>query len=58
MIATIIAGWWQVILLVLVSVGAVWGIAFAVIYFLQKAKAAGVDEINAGPVKVDFEDKK
>jgi hypothetical protein len=58
MIATIIAGWWQVILLVLVSVGAVWGIAFAIIYFLQKAKDAGVDEINAGPVKVDFEDKK
>ena len=56
--ATLFANWWQAIVLVFVSVLAVWGIAFVVIYFLQKAKAAGVDEINAGPVKVDFEDKK
>lgn len=58
MLEAIINGWWKVILLLISCVGVVWGIAFAAIHFLKKAKESGVDEIDAGPVKVDFEDKK
>ena len=57
MIEAIILGWWKVAILLIVAVGGIWGIVLAVIHFLQKAKESGVDEIDAGPVKVDFEDK-
>jgi hypothetical protein len=58
MLEAIINGWWKVIALLVAGVGAVWGLVYAAIHFLKKAKESGVDEIDAGPVKVDFEDKK
>ena len=58
MVEAIIAEWWKVAILLIVSVGGVWGVAFAIIHFLEKAKASGVDEIDAGPVKVDFDKDK
>lgn len=55
MIEIIIAGWWKVLALLAGGLGLVWGVAFAVTHILKKAKESGVDEIEAGPVKVDFD---
>lgn len=56
MIESIISGWWKVLALLVGALFVLWGAAFAVIHVLQKAKESGVDEIEAGPVKVDFSD--
>ena len=55
MIEIIVNGWWKVLALLAGSLGFVFGVILAVIHFLKKAKESGVDEIEAGPVKVDFE---
>ena len=57
MIETIITGWWKVLLLLAGCAAMVWGVILAAVHFLKKAKEAGIDEIDAGPVKVDFDDK-
>ena len=54
----IIDNWWQVIALLFAGVAVAWGLVFAAIHFIQKAKESGVDEIDAGPVKVDFDKDK
>ena len=57
MIEAIITGWWKVLILLAGCTALVWGVILAAIHFLKKAKDAGIDEIEAGPVKVDFDDK-
>lgn len=55
MIDSIIQGWWKILALLGGSLAVLWGVAFAFLYFIKKAKETGVDEIEAGPVKVDFD---
>lgn len=57
MIEAIITGWWKVLLLLAGCASLVWAVILAAIHFLKKAKETGIDEIEAGPVKVDFDDK-
>lgn len=51
----IIAGWWKVLALLCGCLVVLWGAALAIVFFLGRANASGVDEISAGPVKVDFD---
>jgi len=57
MIDAIINGWWKVLVLLGGCLVVLWGSALAVVFFLNRAKESGVDEIEAGPVKVDFDKK-
>lgn len=56
MIEVIVTGWWKVLILLAGSLALIWGATLAIVHFLKKAKESGVDEIDAGPVKVDFDD--
>ena len=56
MIEKLIDGWWQVLALLAGVVAGTWALIFGAVYFIGKAKKSGIDEISAGPVKVDFED--
>lgn len=58
MIEIILSNWWKVLLILAGCVLAFWGAITAVILFLSRARAEGVDEIEAGPVKVDFDKDK
>jgi hypothetical protein len=58
MIDSLVNGWWQIIALLVACLVVLWGAAFAIIFFISRAKASGVEEITAGPVKLDFEDDK
>lgn len=55
MIETILAGWWKVLALMAGALVFFGGITLLVVHFLKKAKESGVDEIDAGPVKLDFD---
>lgn len=57
MIDSIISGWWQVLALLAGLIVGIWALVFAVVFFIARARKSGVDEISAGPVKLDFEDK-
>ena len=37
-------------------VAGIWALIFGAVHFIKQARKSGVDEISAGPVKVDFED--
>ena len=56
MIESIIDGWWKVLALLAGALAFAVGLAAVAIRFIRKAKDAGVDEMSAGPVKVDFDD--
>ena len=56
MIEKIIDGWWQVLALLAGVVAGIWALIFGAVHFIKQARKSGVDEISAGPVKVDFED--
>jgi len=56
MVDAIISGWWKVLALFAGFIVGVWALIFGAVYFISKAKKSGIDEISAGPVKVDFED--
>ena len=56
MIEKIIDGWWQVLALLAGIVAGIWALIFGAVHFIKQARKSGVDEISAGPVKVDFED--
>jgi len=57
MIEAIITGWWKVIALLFSLLAVTGGAVFLSVFFIKKAKESGVDEISAGPVKLDFENK-
>ena len=56
MVEKIIDGWWQVLALLAGIVAGIWALIFGAVHFIKQARKSGVDEISAGPVKVDFED--
>ena len=56
MIEKLIDGWWQVLALLAGIVAGIWALIFGAVHFIKQARKTGVDEISAGPVKVDFED--
>jgi len=56
MIEKLIDGWWQVLALLAGVVAGIWALIFGAVHFIKQARKSGVDEISAGPVKVDFED--
>ena len=56
MVDTIISGWWKVLALFAGFIVGVWALIFGAVHFIKQARKSGVDEISAGPVKVDFED--
>jgi len=56
MIEKLIDGWWQVLALLAGIVAGIWALIFGAVHFIKQARKSGVDEISAGPVKVDFED--
>jgi len=56
MIEKLIDGWWQVLALLAGAVAGIWALIFGAVHFIKQARKSGVDEISAGPVKVDFED--
>jgi hypothetical protein len=58
MIEAIIDGWWKVLALLAGAVIAAWGFVFAIMKLFDGARKSGVDEISAGPVKIDMEDDK
>lgn len=56
MIETIITGWWKVLAIfggAVISIGALVALSIVLVKTLRKE---GVDEVQAGPVKIDFED--
>lgn len=55
---SILVHWWQFLIILAGACVAVWAVVFAVLHFLVGAKKAGVDEVSAGIVKIDFEDEK
>jgi len=56
MVDAIISGWWKVLALFAGIIVGVWALIFGAVHFIKQARKSGVDEISAGPVKVDFED--
>jgi len=56
MIEKLIDGWWQVLALLAGVVAGIWALIFGAVHFIKQARKSGVDEISAGPVKVDFEE--
>jgi len=51
----IVDGWWKVSILLVVALVFIWGATFALSHILKKAKESGVEEISAGPAKIDFD---
>ena len=56
MIDSLLANWWQALILLFGAVIVLCVSLYAFLQFIRKAKETGVDEITAGPVKVDFDD--
>ena len=55
MIEKLIDGWWQVLALLAGAVAGIWALILGAVHFIKQARKSGIDEISAGPVKVDFE---
>lgn len=58
MIEIILVNWWKVLVLLVACVLTFWGAIAGIAYFLSRARAEGVDEVEAGPIKVDFDKDK
>lgn len=55
MIDAIINGWWKVLALMAGAGLFLWVALLAVVHFLSSARKSGVDEVEVGNVKIDFE---
>lgn len=56
MIEAIIAGWWKILALLAGITLALWGAVAGIVALISQMKKSGVDEVSAGPVKIDFSD--
>ena len=54
MIENVLANWKPFIIIIAVLVCAVAAMCVLSVFFIRSIKKAGVDEIKAGPVEIDF----